>query len=455
MTPFFSRIRSQADPAPGSPVGYLALGKNFGWLLGEKLVRWVIGVSVTALVARHLGPGDFGRLNLALAVVALFSSLAGAGIENILSRELVRQPARAAEILATVALVRLAAGLVALVLGWALVMGVQKFDAEMLPLGLIAILSSGLIFQAGEVLELWFQAQLKARVVVITKTSVFVVFSGVRLALVAVGAPVAAFAWALVAEAALIVVGLAGVYVATGRSPGQWRFIRSLARSLLLESWPNLVSALAIAFYMRADRLLLGRLADEPAVGLFSAASAVAEIWYILPMALVATLNPALTRLQGENQALYWEALRQVTQLLALLGWILVVLFALSARTVVSALYGPEFHAAAVLLPVMMLSTLFAFIGVAVSPWYLNEGATRPALRRHALGALVSLTLNLLLIPRWGAVGAAWSTAAAFATAHWLGNLWQARTRPVFWLQTRALLFGSLSSLRLAALLRR
>lgn len=449
------RVRSQMEPTPGSAAGFQAFGGNFGWLLGEKLVRWVIGVSVAAVVARHLGPGDFGRLNLALAVVALFSSFAGAGIENILTRELVRQPGRAAELLATVAFVRLAAGLVALVAGWALVMGVRTFDGELLPLGLIAILSSGLVFQAGEVLETWFQAQLRARVVVVVRTSVFAGFAGVRLALVAAGAPVAAFAWAFVAEAALIVVGLAGVYRATGRSPGEWRFVEATARSLLRESWPNLLSALAIAVYMRADRLILGYLADERTVGFFSAASAVAEIWYILPTALIATLNPALTRLQGEDRARYWEKLRQVAQFLALLGWVLLISCTLSARTVISALYGPEFQTAAALLPVMMLSTLFAFIGVAVSPWYLNEGAMRPALRRHAVGALVGLSLNLLLVPRWGAVGAAWSTAAAFASAHWLGNLWQPKTRPLFWLQTRALLFGSLSSLRPTALLRR
>lgn len=437
------------------PRGLHALGTNFGWLLAEKLVRWIVGLSVAALVARHLGPDDFGRLNLALAFVALFASIAGAGIENLLSRDLIRHPAQAAEILATVMLVRLAAGLGALLLVGGALAGTFMMGGAGLPVGVIVILSSGLLIQAGEVFELWFQSQLQARRAVFMKSLAFLLFSGVRLGLVAAKAPVEAFAWALAGEAALAVVGLGGIYLATGKAPGRWSFHGERATALLRESWPNLLSALAIAVYMRADRLVLASHADDATVGIYGAAATLTELWYILPTALITTVTPALTREHQADPARYWQRLRQLAQGLALLGWIILVGLSLSARPIITALFGAQFVEAASLLPAMMASTLFAFVGMGVSPWYLNAGAMRLAFRRHALGAAVGLGLNLMLVPRWGAPGAAWATTAAFATAHWWSNAIDSRTRPLFWLQTRALLFGSLSQLKPSALLRR
>jgi PST family polysaccharide transporter len=431
------------------------IGTNLGWLLAEKIVRWLVGLSVAALVARHLGPADYGRLNLALAFSALFVPLAGAGIETLLTRDIVRSPAQASEMIATVLFVRLAAGLASFLLMMGALLGSSGMGMADLPTAMVVILSSGLILQAGDVFDLWFQSQVKARPSVLARSLSFLVFSGVRLILVANEAPVAAFAWALAGEAALTAAGLGLLYATTGGSPGPWRFVRERARRLIAEAWPNLVSALAIAVYTRADRLVLGHHANEETLGLYGAAATLAEVWYILPTALVATMNPALTREHGGDPARFWERLRQVVQGLALVGWILVAVLGLAAGPLITALFGAKFAGATSLLPIMMISTLFAFIGVGVSPWYHNEGAMRLALRRHLLGAAVGVALNLILVPLWGAPGAAWATAAAFATAHWWSNAIDARTRPLFRLQTQALLFGSLSSLKPSVLFRR
>ena len=42
---------------------------NTSWLLAEKIIRLPVGLVLGVLVARHLGPGDFGTLNYALSFV--------------------------------------------------------------------------------------------------------------------------------------------------------------------------------------------------------------------------------------------------------------------------------------------------------------------------------------------------------------------------------------------------
>ena len=80
---------------------------NSGWLMADRLLRMGIGLFVVVLVARHLGPADYGVLAYAGALVASFGALASLGLDALVVRDLVRMPARAGEILGTMFALRL------------------------------------------------------------------------------------------------------------------------------------------------------------------------------------------------------------------------------------------------------------------------------------------------------------------------------------------------------------
>ena len=78
-------------------------------------------------------------------------------------------------------------------------------------------------------------------------------------------------------------------------------------------------------------------------------------------------------------------------------------------------------------------------LGVMQSLWLVAANLTRLSLYRTLLGAAVNLVLNALLIPRYGALGAAWATLVAQACATTFSNLLWRETRPFIRLQLRAL----------------
>jgi PST family polysaccharide transporter len=57
------------------------------------------------------------------------------------------------------------------------------------------------------------------------------------------------------------------------------------------------------------------------------------------------------------------------------------------------------------------------------------------------LGAVANVAMNLYMIRRYGAVGAALSTLVSFCLAGFVLNAASARSRPMFWLQVRSLAF--------------
>ncbi len=72
----------------------------------------------------------------------------------------------------------------------------------------------------------------------------------------------------------------------------RWTWDMGHAKSLLVESWPLLVSSITIMIYMRTDQVLLGRLGSMEAVGNYTAAIRFSEIWYAIPVIVTNSVMP-------------------------------------------------------------------------------------------------------------------------------------------------------------------
>jgi O-antigen/teichoic acid export membrane protein len=83
---------------------------------------------------------------------------------------------------------------------------------------------------------------------------------------------------------------------------------------------------------------------------------------------------------------------------------------------------------------------VFVFLGVARGQVLTAEGVILFQTVATSAGAILNIGLNALLIPRYGAVGAAWATVASYAVAAWVSGLFARRTRLAFVMQARALL---------------
>ena len=110
------------------------------------------------------------------------------------------------------------------------------------------------------------------------------------------------------------------------------------------------------------------------------------------------------------------------------------------ARPVIRLLYGQQYAGSVVPLVVLGWAGIFVCLGVARETWMLGEGLTRLSFATTASGAVINIALNFVLLPRYGAIGAASATLIAQIVAVWLATLFFASTRPMFKMQSRALL---------------
>jgi O-antigen/teichoic acid export membrane protein len=202
---------------------------------------------------------------------------------------------------------------------------------------------------------------------------------------------------------------------------------------------------------MRIDQIMLGHLAGSEMLGNYSVAVRLSELWYFIPSAVAVSLFPTIVRShEGHSVEAYKKRMQVFFDMLAGMAYVIALPFALFASPLVIALYGAEYADAGPILQVHIWALVFVSLGAVRGRWLVAENLTRFLLIATVVGTVVNVSLNFLLIPEFGGMGAAWATLFSQATAAYLSSLLHGRVWVVFRQATLALLVP----LRLPSLLR-
>jgi O-antigen/teichoic acid export membrane protein len=384
--------------------------RNSAWLIADKVVRLGLGLVVWMWLARQVGPSAFGQWNFAIAFAALFAVVAGLGLDGVLQRELVADDADAPALLGTAAVLRLVAGGVSALVCVAAAWGVRS--EQPMVVALVGLNALVFVLQSSQVVDYLFQARMQNRFSVVAVNAAFVAATAIRIVLLWREAPLLWFGATLVIEATLAAMLLLRAARRVDLAPSRWHFDRRVARRLLAQSWPLLFSGMAVIVYMRVDQIMLASMVGDAAVGQFSAALRLSEVWYFVPAAILSAAFPALLARRQDGAAAYERYLQALYDAMAWLGLAVAVAVSFAAPWVVEHLYGPAYAEAARVWQVQTWAGITVAMSYVHGKWLLAEGLQRIGLLYTLAGCVVNLSLNLVLIPRFGAVGAAWATLA-------------------------------------------
>lgn len=386
--------------------------RNFLWMFLDKIFRMVLGAGVGIWLTRYLGPEQFGLYNYAMAIVALFGVVAALGLNGIVVRDLAASHSDKYEVLGTATVLRLGAGLGAFVLAGITVVWMRPNTS--LAQWLVVIAAAAFLFQALDTIDLWFQAQQKSKYSVYTKTVAYVLVSIAKIGLIVAQAPLIAFTWASLVEAALAALILIFVYQATGEKIRQWRIDLQRMRELLRACWPLFLAGLSGILFARLDVLLLADMRDAKEVGIYAAATRLSELWFFLPMTMVAAIQPQLVRLKQQNELAYHDRLRHLYAVMSGLSLSVAVLTTIFASFIIHAAYGHAYDRSASVLAIHTWAGVAVSLGVASGTYLVIEGFEKIYMVRNLVGLLSNVVLNLLLIPSHGAEGAAVAAAVSY-----------------------------------------
>lgn len=403
---------------------------NLTWLSADRVIRLFGAVFVNAWVIRHLGPDQNGVLSFAMAFVGMFTPLAVLGMDAIVIRDIVRTPERKDNILGSAFVLRFMGAVLALVLSVALFSVMRPGDGSSRIL--VVLLASGALFQSFDVIDYWFQSQVQSKYTVYAKNSAFVVASLAKIACILTDASLMAFAAISAGEFVLSAIGLVVMFRRQKNDVRQWTFTGSQAKALLVNSWPIVISDLAVFMQSRIDQVMIGQYLSTADVGYYAAAQKVSEPLSFIPMVIMSSVYPVIVQTKEWSETEFSRRMTNLYRLMFIFSIVVCLPVSVLSKPIISILYGDKFAPSALILALVIWTRFYAFYGVARSVFISSENLFRHALVCSVAGVLVNVSANYFLIPRIGILGSIVSAHLGFLTTIFIIDGFSTATRNNF-----------------------
>lgn len=413
--------------------------RNVSWALLGKIVNILSGLFVGILVARYLGPENFGVMNYVISYVTLFTVLSNFGMENIEIREMAKHEDQINEIMGTAFVLRLFFGALAILLVWTTL---QQFQSDSFVFWMVMVYSISLVLSSFNVIRNYFTSIVLNEYVVKTEIARTLLGAAVKLVLLWLKAPLEYFIVAITMDFALVASGYIISFRARRGKLRQWKVSKQRAGYLIRESFPFLLSGTVIVLYQKIDQVLINHLLDAGKLGQFSVASKLLEVGLFLPAIVCQTVTPILVRKRRDNLPAYLLLRQQFVDLLVWGSLILSLSMSLSASIFITMLFSSSYQAAIPVLQIMAWKILLVAAWSATGQIIVIEGIQKWAVFRNLIGCVCCVGFNLWLIPIYGINGSAIATLITMFCSGFLAHFIIPPYRFLADIQVKAFFFG-------------
>lgn len=359
---------------------------------------------------RVLGVEDFGRFNFALALGSVFALVTDIGLSEYTKRAVARDPGVAGKYLGNVLVWKMLLSVFVFVL---IVTTANLLRSDLTTrilaylLGLAALVRTYKLFaqglmQAFERYKLYALAQVTHNTLLFTSGMLALYF----------GAGVVVFA--VVFLSVKIIDLVFGYYllasrVIASRPRFDFGFLREIQRSAL----PIGIYAVTVELYWYADTILLEMLSNDLQVGWYSAGYKLFEALIIIPVIICQAVSPQLSRLFVSDKDGHRDLMRRIFKFAFIISVVVIGCGLIVADDLVQFLYGGDYQPAGAGLRILLIGFLFTFLHFVLYAVLISIDQQGTLARMSLIGLLFNIIANLLLIPRYGLIGAAGATVAS------------------------------------------
>jgi len=379
---------------------------NVKWVVICKTAQSLLQLVVGLLTARYLGPANYGLINYAKSVVAFAVPVMQLGLNNTLVKEIIDHPEDEDRIVGTSLLMGFVSSLVCI----AMVSGfVSVFNQGEPQTILVSVLYSfSLIFQALELMQYWFHSKLKSKYPSMIMLCAHVVVSAYKIYLLITAKNVYWFVVVHSIEYGIIGVSLFGIYHKVEKR--KLAFSLRLAKQLLKRSYPYIIATMMVTVFHNTDHIMLKAMAGNKENGFYTAAITCACVCQFVFYAIIDSMRPVILANRKESQSAYEKKISGLYCIVIYTALLQSVGFTFFASIIVRVLYGTEYIAAIPVLRILTWQSPFSYMGTIRNIWLLAEEKQKHLWKINLTGALLNAAMNYVLIPYWGASGAAFAS---------------------------------------------
>jgi O-antigen/teichoic acid export membrane protein len=408
------------------------------WYSVENLTAIIFGLLSVVLVARLFGPESLGKLSLVQATSAMAMFMVVLGLDHIVVIDLARKP-KDFQFMSTVFITQL--------IGWCFYMAsvflVLLFINELhIPSDILIIFIAVICatyFNRATVIKYYFQAINQPRTIAISaliSRLCSLVYLLIALMLdfnyefVLLFLPIQALIQ-------FLILSITFFKSLDGGFKFQYSYTRS--KHILGEALPLIGAAVLFPIFMQADILLISALLSELDVGIYSAATRLISQFVFLGHIITMTFYLALTKRIDKDSADKELFISGLIKILFCFGFIMSFITFVLSDFIISILYGEKFLGAGDVLAIVAWNWCIIFPAALYSRLLVIWGLAKYEFIKSLVVATLSLSLNFMLIPKFGIIGAAFVSLCSYFIADFLIYACFSKTRYLFLLSFKSI----------------
>ena len=380
-----------------------------GLMLLYRLGGSLVGVAIYAMSMRTYGPELLGKYAYATAMCNMLAPLLVGGIDPMLVRELVRRPNERLQLMGSAFTLVLISTLVAVGIPSAYVLATDRTDQILVYM--VIGLSLGLLPNSILVLMSFFRATSRTTLATLCGLMGVAVGAAFKVYIVYTHKPLYWVTVASILDPAVSGVVLLAAYGRRIGSVFRWRISSAAIRQLFVLSWSGVLASFVVTLFFRLSHVMLKSLGSYEQLAYYAVAFQMFSVLNFLPNSVLQVVYPRLVQLHQEDYRRYLEVVRTCYVVATLAGVAILVGVWLFIAPTIHILFGQRSMPAAPVAVVMAIANVFTFSGAVRSQVIYIEHKPVYHVYNTLLGFVALIPLNLLLIPRFGAVGAAEAVA--------------------------------------------
>jgi len=381
-----------------------SISRNSFFLASSQVIEKILSFLVVILLARYLGKGDYGKLVYATAFANLLTFFWDFGLHRLILRDVAKDRSLASTIFPSRLKLQILSSLAGLgvLLGYLFLFEVRGLDRLLI-----------LIFAFSTALN-HLSNSFRSIFIAFEKASYETYFNfGLRSFLL-----LAVF-WGIQEGFGLIGISLILLFSSVLNLIGSWRLVENYffhtgfrgrgdrLRPIVKESLPLAIIIAFTTFYFQVNKILLLKWRGEAATGIYGAADIIVMTFLIISNSLVLASFPIISRESQLDKERTFAVYKGVFKVLLTLGLPVALGGMLLSKEVISFIYGTEFSESGEVLRILIWATPLLFLTNFTGSCLIATEKQRLLAFICGCNMVLNLSLNLILIPSYGSVGAA------------------------------------------------
>lgn len=382
---------------------------NAKWIIICKIIQSLLQLVIGMLCARYLGPSNYGYISYATSLVAFALPIMRLGFDAILVHELVSEPEKEGEIMGTSLAMNIVSSFMCMigVSAFATVANYGEENGHIIIL-VCVLYSISIFFTATEMIQYWFQYKLLSKYSSLLMLVAYVVATSYRVLLLILGEGVYWFALTNSLDFGIIGIGLIILYKRMGSQ--KFSFSWSRGKKMISRGKYYILSSMMIMIIQNTDHLMITGIIDSAENGIYAAAITIATMAQFVYMAIIDSFRPFILENKKKGSAEYEKNLSRLYCIIIYMAVLQGIVFTIFAPLIVNILYGADYAGTVPVLQILVWYISFAIMGTVRNIYLLAEHMEKYLWRINLIGALFNVILNAVMIPYWGACGAAFAS---------------------------------------------